>query len=140
MGPVVRQPGWKDLVISSQHPSPVAVKVAFSGTAATITSTFCQPGNLLQLPPFCGGCKQTVTSVGCAEGAHVFGFNVALTALPPPGSRTSSGGVNVYWQPMASVESSAGAADATTVAPLMAPARASTTTADSNVERSAIIV
>ncbi|GAB4696536.1 hypothetical protein MOKP112_49070 [Mycobacterium avium subsp. hominissuis] len=54
-----------------------------------------QPGRRLQSPwPF-GGAKHTVTSVGCADGSQIFGSNVALTALAPPGSRTNCGGVNV---------------------------------------------
>ncbi|KDP07050.1 hypothetical protein MAV101_09105 [Mycobacterium avium subsp. hominissuis 101] len=71
------------------------MKVPLDGAAGIMTSTLAQPGRRLQSPwPF-GGAKHTVTSVGCADGSQIFGSNVALTALAPPGSRTNCGGVNV---------------------------------------------
>jgi hypothetical protein len=136
MGATVRQADCNDRVTSCQHPSPVAVKVPLAGDAGTRTSGVLQPGNFLHCPGLFGVDTQTMTSVGCAAGSQVFGFMVARTALAPPGSRTSSGAVKVYWQPAAaSVESSTGAADAIAVA----PAKVATTAADANIERSTII-
>jgi hypothetical protein len=139
IGPVVRQAGCKDFVISCQHPSPVAVKVPLAGDAGMMTSALAHPGIFLQCPGLLGVDKHTVTSVGCAAGSQVFGLRVALTALAPPGSTTSSGGVNMYWQPAASDDSSTGTADAIAVAPPKALAKVAAAAADANIERSTII-
>jgi hypothetical protein len=139
IGPVVWHAGRKDFVISCQHPLPVAVKVPLDGDAGITTSAFAQPGIFLQSPCPPGGARHNVTSVGCAEGAQTFGFRVALTALAPPGSRTSSGGVRMYWQPADSGDSSSGEAVATPMTPPQAPARVTTAAADTSIERRTVI-
>jgi hypothetical protein len=112
------------------------VKVPFDGDAGMRTSALAQPGIFLQSPwPF-GGAKHTVTSVGCADGSQVLGFRVALTALAPPGSTTSSGGVRVYWQP---ADSSIGDAVANAVTPLQPPESEITKIADANIDRRPVI-
>jgi hypothetical protein len=139
IGPVVRQAGRKECVISCQQPTPVAVKVPLAGDAGTMTSVLAQPGSLLHCPGLFGVDKHTVTSVGCAAGSQVLGLSVALTPLAPPGSTTSSGGVNMYWQPAASDGSSTGAADAIAATPPKAVAQVAIATADANIERSTTI-
>jgi hypothetical protein len=134
-GPVVRHAGVKEPRMSSQQPLPVAVKTPAEGAAGMSTSAWLHPGVCLQSPRPSGGDTHTVTSVGCASGAHFVGVSVALTALPPPGTITSCGDDKAYWQPADSEESSGVAYADGAVPPALARTAVSNTEASTESRR-----